>query len=59
MVETEFIASIVKRDVFYDCWGLVAAVVVGGGWCVRCCCTPVARDGTIGEKDITNSVVTC
>ena len=43
MVETEFIASIVKRDVFYDCWGLVAAVVVGGG----CCCTPVARDGTV------------
>jgi hypothetical protein len=31
--ETDFMASTVKRDVFYDCWGLVAAVGVGGGCC--------------------------
>jgi hypothetical protein len=33
MVGAEFMASIVKRDVSYDCWGLVDAVVVGGGCC--------------------------
>ena len=46
-------ASTVKRDVFYDCWGLVAAVGVGGGSCCK------RWYGRIGEKDSTNSVVTC